>query len=193
MRAFAKAPRPVVDPGPGPYTSNFRCDLEELQHAADLADMNRTSLVRALLNGAAKITVQSAPHKSSSVETARKLGIPPQAADSGLIADQDSAPQPKAAPHAPQRSNFKSSRPAENIRRTELRKTQVPTPVRPNAPTLPPAPSPQEEVAALQRAKSIPEATRIHEEQLRRQGWHVTDDGIATRNNPPGGKTPDSK
>jgi hypothetical protein len=179
VRAFANAPRPLVDPGPGPYASNFRCDPEELQDAAELAHMSRTSLARALLNGAAKIAVQSALQKSSSAETATKLSIFPQPADSTLIAEQNPAPQPKAAPHAPQKSNFKSSRPTENIQQTELRKTQVPAPVRPTTP--PPAPSLQDEVAALQRARSIPEATRIHTEQLRQQGWHVTDDGIATR------------
>jgi len=184
VRAFAKAPRPVVDPGPGSYTSNFRCDLEELEQAADLADMSRTSLARALLNGAPKMTVQSAPHKSLSVETAGKLSTSSQPVDSTSSADHNPAPQPKAAPHAPQKSNFPSSRSTGNVRQATLGKTAL---------TPRPAPSPQDEVSALQRARSIPEATRIHTEHLRRRGWHVTDDGIATRKSMPGDKTSDSK
>ena len=175
-----------------PEASNFRCDLEEPQRVADLADMSRTSL-RALLNGAAKNTVQSAPQKSSSLETTRKVSISPQPTDSRLSAHHNPAPQPKAAPHAPQKANFKSSQPPENVQQTGLGKTQVPGAVRPTALTPRPALSPQDETSALRGARSIAEATRIHEERLRREGWHVTADGIATRNKPSAGKTSDGK
>ena len=131
-----------------PEASNFRCDLEELQRVADLADMSRTSL-RALLNGAAKNTVQSAPQKSSSLETTRKVSISPQPTDSRLSAHHNPAPQPKAAPHAPQKANFKSSQPPENVQQTGLGKTQVPGAVRPTALTPRPALSPQDETSAL--------------------------------------------